>query len=397
MNSKTGIVGAMALSLGILLSGCLPDAPSGEGTLRVSLTDAPACGMNEVNVTIKTVRVHQSSTAADSDDGWHDVAVVPARQINLLTLTNSVLEELGQATLPSGHYTQLRLVLDTDTSGERMPNSVFPVNDSEQRPLTVPSGLQSGIKLVGEFDVAEATLTDVTLDFDACRSVIKQGNNQYRLNPVIRVIPNAVSGSIQGVVDPALLPSTPVVIAQINGQVIKQVSPDPVSGAFNLAPLLQSSTAGNYDVVITADNHGAAVITGVPVLAQAVATVSSTADPLDLTVSAENTVSGTVSPLLPDNPAQVSVSQLVGGNSYSIGWTRTDAGNGSYQLTLPLAAPSLAAWNIGTLPLDFTLQDSTAGQFLLTASATGYTPVPLTADVREADQVLDFMLQALPL
>lgn len=386
-----------ALCLALLLSGCLPDAPTGEGTLRVSLTDAPACGMNEVNVTITSVRVHQSSTATDTDDGWHDVVVSPARQINLLTLGNGVLEELGQAPLPSGHYTQLRLVLDTDTSGNRLPNSVFPVNDSEHRALTVPSGLQSGIKLVGEFEVAEATLTDLTLDFDACRSVIRQGNDQYRLNPVIRVVPNAVSGSIQGVVAAALLPSTPIITAQINGQVIKQVSPDPVSGAFNLAPLLQSSVAGNYDVVITADHHSAAVISGVPVLAQAMATVSSTADPLELAVSGDNTVSGTVSPVLMDNPTQLTATQLVGGNSYTMGWTWADAGNGSYQLRLPLGAPSLAAWNVGSLPLSFILQDSSAGQFLLTASATAYTPVPLSVDVRNADQVLNFVLQPLPL
>jgi hypothetical protein len=43
------------------------------GTLNVSLTDNPACGMDHVYVTVKEVKVHSSSTAKDSDAGWYSV------------------------------------------------------------------------------------------------------------------------------------------------------------------------------------------------------------------------------------------------------------------------------------------------------------------------------------
>jgi hypothetical protein len=45
------------------------------GTLRVALTDAPACGYDSVNVTVDRVRVHQSADAADTDSGWSEVAL----------------------------------------------------------------------------------------------------------------------------------------------------------------------------------------------------------------------------------------------------------------------------------------------------------------------------------
>ena len=42
---------------------------SDKGTMRVAMTDAPACGYDAVNVTVDKVRVNQSSDAADSAGG----------------------------------------------------------------------------------------------------------------------------------------------------------------------------------------------------------------------------------------------------------------------------------------------------------------------------------------
>ena len=44
-------------------------SPSTLGTVRFSLTDAPACGYDAVNVTIERVRIHASSSAAEGDAG----------------------------------------------------------------------------------------------------------------------------------------------------------------------------------------------------------------------------------------------------------------------------------------------------------------------------------------
>src|SRR5262245_3413861 len=53
------------------------------GAASVSLTDAPACGFDAVNVTVSTVRIHQSSSADEKDAGWTDITLNPPRKINL--------------------------------------------------------------------------------------------------------------------------------------------------------------------------------------------------------------------------------------------------------------------------------------------------------------------------
>src|SRR5512147_2548142 len=112
----------MALLL-VVMYGCSSNSESPQsGTLSVSLTDAAAGGFDAVNVTVSKVRVHQSSSANENDGGWSEITLSPARKINLLNLTNGVLENLGQTSLPAGHYTQLRLVLSANTG--TLANSV---------------------------------------------------------------------------------------------------------------------------------------------------------------------------------------------------------------------------------------------------------------------------------
>ena len=154
--------------------------PTQMGTLSAALTDAPACGFDQVNVTVSKVRVHKSATAADTDSGWTDITLSPARKINLFNLTNGALEQLGQTPLAVGRYTQVRLVLDPN-SGNALANSVVPTGAILEKSLDTPSAVQSGIKLNAEFDVAANQRTDLVIDFDACKSVVTKGNGAYAL------------------------------------------------------------------------------------------------------------------------------------------------------------------------------------------------------------------------
>ena len=126
----------------------------GTGTLRVALTDAPSCGYDHVYVTVEKVRVNQSATAGDADGGWSDVTLSPARRIDLRTLTNGVLEELGSVPLPAGRYSQIRLVLaDNGASGASATANAVQPTGAAVTALKTPSGQQSGLKLQANFDV----------------------------------------------------------------------------------------------------------------------------------------------------------------------------------------------------------------------------------------------------
>jgi hypothetical protein len=358
------------------------------GTLSVSLTDAPACGFDAVNVTVNKVRVHQSASAADTDSGWTDITLSPARKINLLNLANGTLDALGQTPLAAGHYSQLRLVLDPNT-GNGLANSVLPSGSSTEQTLDTPSAVQSGIKLINEFDVAAGQRVDLVLDFDACKSVLTKGNGKYALKPVVKVIPTAING-ISGFISTTLLAGHVMVSAQQNGAIVSSTAPNPTTGEFFLARL----TPGNYDVVVTADDHAAAVVGAVPVASTTSNTALSTAAaPITMPTSISGSIAGTVTltPASATEAAYVAAKQSFAiGPTVVIKYQGADLATGAYVLgKLPVASPQYAVYS-ATLPLVFAQNVSTtlgAGKYTVDASAIGYTTKSVApVDISVANQ-----------
>ncbi|HET7525430.1 MAG TPA: DUF4382 domain-containing protein, partial [Burkholderiaceae bacterium] len=142
-----------------LLAACGGGGGEGIGTMRLSLTDAPACGYDNVWVTVQKVRVHRSATANDNDAGWSEVVLATPKRVDLLTLTNGALEPLGQTQLPAGTYTQMRLVLAPNTASDPLANSIKPTGGSETA-LTTPSGAQSGLKMNIDLTIQPDTVAD---------------------------------------------------------------------------------------------------------------------------------------------------------------------------------------------------------------------------------------------
>jgi len=335
------------------------------GTLAVSLTDAPACGFDAVNVTVSKVRVHRSDSALDTESGWTDITLNPARKINLLNLSNGVLEALGQTSLEAGRYTQMRLVLDANA------NTVVPVDGKTELPLETPSAVQSGIKLVGAFEVNAGRKTEVVLDFDACKSVVTRGKGSYALKPVVKVVPVAANG-ISGFVSTAVLGRGVQVSAQQNGSIVSATTPNPATGEFFLSRL----APGNYDVVITADNSAASVVAAVPVASATSTTVLSTLmAPILLAPGNTGSIGGAVT-MTPAStePAFVAARQtFAAGPTVTIKYAGADLASGAYTIAkLPVSAPQFASYS-ATLPLSFSAGSAApAGKYRVEASATGY-------------------------
>lgn len=169
------------LCAGLAAAAC---SGSGNGRMTVRLVDAPA-ELKEVNLDVQRVEVN-------GPDGWRTLST-PKRIVNLLSLTHGVADTLANATLPAGHYGQLRLVLG--------PGSQVRLADDTVHDLKVPSGQQSGVKLVVSFDVAENTTKDVYVDFDAYRSIFVHeagASEQYLLRPTVRACDRLETGAITG-------------------------------------------------------------------------------------------------------------------------------------------------------------------------------------------------------
>lgn len=164
---------------------------SKSGTLIVKMVDTPG-NYDQVNIVVDSVQVHISSS--DSINGWITMNRVQATY-DLLKLVNGNDTVIGKSQLPVGEYSQIRLFIGDGSNV---------VIDAVTYPLTIPSGSQSGLKLNVHATIQADVIYTITLDFDANRSIIKTGDGNYKLKPVIRVITTGITGLIVGVVSPPI-------------------------------------------------------------------------------------------------------------------------------------------------------------------------------------------------
>lgn len=190
-----------AASLTALFLASCGSSGGGTGTLSVAMSDASTDQYEAIYVTIDSVQVNSSSDES-TETGWQTIAT-PVSTFNLLELVNGTRETLGIADLDSGHYTQMRLILGdaADSSinilSEAHPFANYVIDLSgAYHELTVPSGMQTGIKIVQGFDINANSTTELILDFDASASVVVAGNSgRYMLKPTIKML-NMVDASI---------------------------------------------------------------------------------------------------------------------------------------------------------------------------------------------------------
>lgn len=159
------------------LVSCKKDpSPEGQGSMRVHMTDAPG-DFKEVNVEVVAVEIKYND--GDSVNGWITLPT-NAGVYDLLTLRDSVTALIASGTaLDPGKVNQMRLILGT--------NNTVVIDSVGTFPLTIPSGDKTGIKInINQTIPIDQTL-DITIDFDAAASVIKTGEGDYKLKPVIKV------------------------------------------------------------------------------------------------------------------------------------------------------------------------------------------------------------------
>jgi len=156
---------------------------SDKGTLKISLTDAPA-DYDAVNITF-------SEVSANRDNQWEMVST-KTQQHNLLSLQNGVTSLLGESQLEPGTYNQIRLKI----------SEAEVVYNGETYPLNVPSGAQSGLKLGPSFTLQAGYEFELVVDFDVNKSVVPRGPRHrytgFQLKPRVRVMARNSTGSITG-------------------------------------------------------------------------------------------------------------------------------------------------------------------------------------------------------
>lgn len=360
------------------------------GTLRLALTDAPACGYDHVYVTVDSVKVHQSASAGENDPGWYQITLpsLPKR-IDLLELRNGLLEELGQTALPAGRYTQMRLLLSPNSASLPYANAVTPTGGA-QAALTTPSAQQSGLKLNVDIEIEAGKLADFVLDFDACKSVVSAGNSgKFNLKPVISVLPRLIDGMA---VDGYVANSSPYssVSLQLNGVVVRSTVPDPTRQGYFVLPYLPISSA-NYDLVIADPGRGTRVVSTVPVTPMAITHVNAANQAIPLSNSNAQTLvaSATAGNAIAD--ATISVHQSLGTDREIELASRTvDSVNGTASFTLASDPVQVATYSPTLAPLSWLPYNASAAQFSVRSNVAGTPIQSQPVDLRAASARVDF-------
>ncbi|MDX1348380.1 MAG: DUF4382 domain-containing protein [Thiomicrorhabdus chilensis] len=254
------VMTAGLLTLPILLTGCgggsgSVDSTSTTGTLNLSLTDAPIDEASEVVVEFSGVSIKKQTedtqtenttseaTEEDTADSseWVNITFDTPVSINLLDLQGSQNYKLlsGQE-LQTGTYSEIRLHIHTDDQDGDLENYITLTEGGAQHEITIPSGLQTGLKVKGDITIPENGEAAFTIDFDVRKSIVVQGNGEYKLKPVLKLIQDELTGTISGSVATELL-STDTVGSQWS------CSDDDVN-SYNAVYLFSGTTAPLVDI-----------------------------------------------------------------------------------------------------------------------------------------------------
>src|SRR5215472_11921786 len=341
-------------------------------TLNISVSDPHTCAgpsgpFNHIYVTVTDVEIHASSSAGPNDPGWVDLTPNlknNPQQIDLLAQANNqcFLASLGSTTeLQPGSYQQIRIFLAANSMsvpsnqcGAAANCVMLSANPGTPLPLNLSNESQTGIKIPsgqiagGQFTIAAGQTKDLNIDFDACASLVSQGNGQYRLKPVLHAGEVALtSTSINGTVIDSVTGhainggATVVALEQKDSGGVDRVVMETVtdaSGNFVFCPV----PAGIYDVVATAANgtgtaYAATVITGVQP-GNALGTVLLVAETGSSTAPASIIGQVTTSTGSAGTPADIVLSAL----------QRVQINGSQVMVTTPLASQSMATALVST-------------------------------------------------
>jgi hypothetical protein len=191
------IVGATTVVL-VGLAAC--GGSDSSGTMSLSVADAPVDGAEKVVVVFTGVELIPNSGNPVT------ITFPSSRTIDLLNDSGTASAQLFSQPIPAGSYGQIRLMVVADGNPS---NSYMILSDGTMHGLQVPSGSETGLKLVSGFTVPSSGVVDYTIDFDLRQAITCPPGQAPAciLKPVERLVDNTTVGNIQGQVSNTLVPT----------------------------------------------------------------------------------------------------------------------------------------------------------------------------------------------
>lgn len=190
-----------------VLAGCGGSSSPETGELSLKITDMPIDDAEEVVVVFSGVELKHAGGPPFSIDfcDENDLADRPnCKSIDLIELQNGVTDDLLTGEMvDAGQYQWLRLKVIAELNANDASYIVLDTS-GERFPLYIPSGAETGLKLVRPFVVAQGGVTRLVADFDVRKSVLAPPgivDTNYVLKPTIRLMDELETGTIEGQVD----------------------------------------------------------------------------------------------------------------------------------------------------------------------------------------------------
>jgi hypothetical protein len=116
--------------------------------------------------------------------------------------------------------------------------------------------LQTGIKFAHNFQIPEAMVVELVLDFDASRSVVETGNGKYLLKPTVKVAGMENKIDVRGLVSDEAT-GLPVTSALVSAQIS-----DGLSASVDRATLTSDDVGyeGQYSLFLSPDQNYSIVV-----------------------------------------------------------------------------------------------------------------------------------------
>ena len=288
ISTKQGLLYTFATTAALVLAGCGGSGSgSGDktGLLSLGVSDGPVHGAVKVCIAFDEIEFKGQGQSFTVDPGG-------IQNINLLDFQGAnAAPLLFNEELPAGEYQWMRLGVnavmggpggtgdDPTTNlcaGDASYVAMDPLQGGTVHNLYIPSGAQTGLKLVGGFTVPANGSADFTAEIDLMKSLTAPPglDPDVVFRPTIRLVNNAEVGTLTGIVSDTLAtaeacePSVYVFDDGVTPNAIDTETDDPndpIATAMVHAQMNADETttysytvgfllAGNYEVAFTCDN-----------------------------------------------------------------------------------------------------------------------------------------------
>ena len=163
------LVVVLTLAVSLVISACDSNDNSFSDQsprIKILLTDAPRAQITKADVTISRVEIVGA-------DGVTQTLSETKQDFDLLTLQDGAVADLVDTPLNEGVFNHLLLFVEEDAN--------VTYDDDSVAELTIPSGFQSGVKIllhdVELYNETDSKVLTLTLDFDVLESFVDAGES----------------------------------------------------------------------------------------------------------------------------------------------------------------------------------------------------------------------------